>query len=112
MDFIGTYKGIRCYRTIGDEYKEGIPDRIYVDEEGNMIRDGRVFAILKGNGEVEELKRSKPYKSKEVKAEEVKNSKSKGEVEVLLDVAFEPWDVWAKIMKVKMEIEDFGDECE
>lgn len=103
MDYIGTYEGIRCYRIIGDEYKEGIPDRIYIDEEGNMIRDGKVFAILKEEGlEVEELKRPKPY----VRPEEKSESKDRDKTEVLLDIAFEPWDVWAKIMKIEMDICD------
>lgn len=112
MDYIGTYKGIRCYFIEGNEYKEQMgekTDRIYIDCNGDMIWTGKIFAHLKGNGEVEELEHFKPYvvPKPEVKEE----SKPKGEIDVLLDIAFEPWDTWAKIMEVKTEIDDLGAKC-
>ena len=112
MDYIGSYKGIRCYRIDKNEYKEQMSkntDKIYIDYNNDVIWTGKVFAHLKENGEVEEFEHFKPYvvskPEVEVKVEE--ESKPKSEIDVLLDIAFEPWDTWAKIMKV----DDLEAEC-
>ena len=102
MDYIGTYKGIRCYRIEKNEYKEQMgekTDKIYVDCNGDMIWGGKVFAHLKGNGEVEEFEHFKSYV---VSKPEVEESKPKSEIDVLLDIAFEPWGVWVETMKVEV----------
>ena len=107
MYYIGSYKGIRCYRIDKNEYKEKMgekTDKIYVDCNNDMIWTGKVFAHLKGNGEVEEFEHFKPYV---VSKPEVEESKPKSEIDVLLDIAFEPWDVWVETMKV----DDLGVEC-
>ena len=111
MYYIGSYKGIRCYRIDKNEYKEKMSentDKIYVDCNDDMIWTGKVFAHLKGNGEVEEFEHFKPYV---VSKPEVEESKPKSEIDVLLDIAFEPWDVWVETMKVEVGIDDLGVEC-
>ena len=110
MYYIGNYKGIRCYRIDKNEYKEQMgknTDKIYVDCNDDMIWIGKVFAHLKENGEVEEFEHFKPYVVSKREVEVKEESKLKNEIDVLLDIAFEPWDVWAKIMKV----DDLGVEC-
>ena len=110
MYYIGSYKGIRCYRIDKNEYKEKMSentDKIYVDCNDDMIWIGKVFAHLKENGEVEEFEHFKPYVVSKREVEVKEESKLKNEIDVLLDIAFEPWDVWAKIMKV----DDLGVEC-
>ena len=100
MYYIGNYKGIRCYRIDKNEYKKQMgknTDKIYVDCDDNIIWTGRVFAHLKGNGEVEEFEHFKPYVVSKPEVE----SKPKSEIDVLLDIAFEPWDVWVETMKVE-----------
>lgn len=101
MDYIGNYKGISCYRIDKNEYKEQMgekTDKIYIDCNNDMIWTGKVFAHLKENGEVEEFECFKPYVVSKPEVEE--ESKPKSEIDVLLDIAFEPWDTWAKTMKV------------
>ena len=85
MYYIGSYKGIRCYRIDKNEYKEKMSentDKIYVDCNDDMIWGGKVFAHLKGNGEVEEFEHSKPYVVSKPEVE----SKPKSEIDVLLDI--------------------------
>lgn len=106
MYYIGSYKGIRCYRIDKNEYKEKMSentDKIYVDCNDDMIWGGKVFAHLKENGEVKELEHSKPYVVSKPEVEVKEESKPKSEIDVLLDIAFEPWDVWMKTMKVEVE---------
>ena len=108
MDYIGSYKGIRCYRIDKNEYKEQMSkntDKIYIDCNNDVIWIGKVFAHLKENGEVEEFEHFKPYIVPKPEVEE--ENKPKSEIDVLLDIAFEPWDAWAKIMKV----DDLEAEC-
>ena len=110
MDYIGSYKGIRCYRIDKNEYKEQMSkntDKIYIDCNNDVIWGGKVFAHLKENGEVEEFEHFKPYVVLKPEVEVEEENKPKSEIDVLLDIAFEPWDVWAKIMKVKVGIDDF-----